>query len=119
VTLNIDKTPPVAGLSLNPGILWPPNHKMVNVQVNGGSVDSTSGVASIVFTVLDEYGAVQPVVDGFNTTILLEAWRKGTDQDGRHYTVTAVITDAAGNTSVVTTQAVCPHDMGKEPSETM
>jgi len=111
VILNIDKTAPTAELSLNPGILWPPNHKMVNVLVTGGPADATSGVVSVDFTVVDEYGTVQPLATGFNTTIALEAWREGTDMDGRHYGVTATITDKAGNRTVVTTGAICPHDM--------
>ena len=112
VTVNIDKTAPTANISVTPAILWPPNHKMVNVAVNGGAADNTSGVASVVITVTDEYGRVQPAVTGFNTTIQLQAWRKGEDRDGRHYLISAVITDNAGNKTIVTTEAVCPHDMG-------
>jgi hypothetical protein len=111
VTLNIDKTAPSGEISVTPGLLWPPNHKMVDAAVNGGSSDAVSGVASVVFTVIDEYGTVQPAVSGFNTVVPLEAWREGTDMDGRHYTITAVITDKAGNRTTVTTAVVCPHDM--------
>jgi hypothetical protein len=85
------------------------------VQPTSVKIDTTRPIITAsISPLLDEYGAVQPVVGGFNTMILLEAWRKGTDQDGRHYAISAAITDTAGNTSVVTTQAVCPHDMGKE-----
>jgi hypothetical protein len=110
VTLNIDKTAPVAAISVTPGILWPPNHKTVDVAVNGEASDPSSGVASVEFTVADDYGTVEPPVSGFNTTIPLEAWRNG-GKDGRHYTITAVITDSAGNKTTVTTEAVVPHDM--------
>jgi hypothetical protein len=64
--------------------------------------------------VTDDYGTVEPPVSGFNTTIPLEAWRKGGDKDGRHYAITAVITVNAGNRTTVTTEAVCPHDMGNK-----
>ena len=111
VTVNIDKTAPAANISLTPAILWPPNRKPVNVAVNGGATDNLSGVASVVITVADEYGTIQPAVNGFNTSIPLEAWREGADMDGRHYLVTAAITDRAGNKTTVTTEAVCPHDM--------
>jgi hypothetical protein len=63
-------------------------------------------------SVTDEYGTVQPTVNGFNTLVPLEAWREGTDRDGRHYIITAAITDRAGNTTTVQTEALCPHDMG-------
>ncbi len=111
LTIKIDNTAPAGNISVTPGILWPPNHKMVNVAVNGGPSDGTSGIGSVVFTVTDEYGTVEPVISGFNTTIPLEAWRDGTDKDGRHYTIMAVITDNAGNTTAVSTEAICPHDM--------
>jgi hypothetical protein len=111
LTIKIDKTAPAGNISTAPGILWPPNHKMVDVAVNGGPSDETSGISSVVFTVTDEYGMVQPGISGFNTTIPLEAWREGTDEDGRHYAITAVITDNAGNATVISTEAVCPHDM--------
>lgn len=113
VVLNIDKTPPTATLSVDPSILWPPNHKMIDVAVTGGASDSLSGVASVLFSVKDEYGLVQPVITGFNSTIPLEAWRDGNDMDGRHYTISAVITDTAGNRSTVSTEVVVPHDLGK------
>lgn len=114
LTINIDKTAPDADISVTPDLLWPPNHKMMDVLVYGGATDGASGVTSVVFTVTDEYGTVQPAVSGFNTTIPLEAWREGTDRDGRHYTITAVITDKAGNTTTVSSEAVCPHDMRDE-----
>lgn len=109
VALNIDKTTPAVSLSASPGLLWPPNHKMVDVAISGG-VSDPSGIASVVFTVIDEYGRVQPVVSGFNTTIPLEAWREGTDKDGRVYTITVVITDKAGNRSTASTTVAVPHD---------
>jgi len=109
--VQMDRTAPVVDLSVTPGLLWPPNHKMVDVAVNGGANDPASGVVSVEFTVTDEYGTVEPVINGFNTAIPLEAWRNGGDKDGRHYTITAVITDEAGNVTTVTTEAVCPHDM--------
>jgi len=113
VTVNIDKSMPEVTISVNQGDLWPPNHKIVNVAVNGGASDSASGIASIVFTVKDEYGYIEPLLTGFNTTIPLEAWREGTDLDGRHYWITAEITDKAGNKTTTTTEAVVPHDMRK------
>ncbi len=112
VTLNIDKTPPAAGISASPGLLWPPNHKMVDVALSGAVTDTGSGTASVVITVTDEYGVVQPAVNGLPAAISLEAWREGTDMDGRHYAITAVITDKAGNTTTVSTVVVCPHDRG-------
>lgn len=106
-----DTTPPVVNLELSSQILWPPNKKLVPVQVNGLATDETE-LVSVEITVSDEYGSmVGQVVPGFGSTIWLEAWREGTDLDGRVYTITAVATDAAGNRSEQSTTALVPHDM--------
>jgi hypothetical protein len=86
---------------------------MVNVVINGSALDNESGIASVVITVHDEYDVYNMTVPGFGSTIQLEAWRKGTDKDGRVYTITAVATDKAGNKSTAVTEVIVPHDMGK------
>jgi hypothetical protein len=111
MSINIDKTPPSApSLSASPSILWPPNHKMVNVLIGGSITDGGSGIASTIITVTDEYGIYNMTVPGFGIAIPLESWRAGTDMDGRLYTITAVITDKAGNQSTGTTTVLVPHD---------
>lgn len=110
MTVKIDKVPPVLNLSATPNILWPPNHKMVDVTVGGGTSDNLSGVASVTFTVTDEYGTVQPTISGFDTSIALESWREGADKDGRHYTISAVAIDVAGNRTTSSTVVSVPHD---------
>lgn len=110
MTVKIDKTPPAINLTTNLNILWPPNHEMVDVTVSGDASDNISDVAAVIFTVTDEYGRVQPTLGGFNASIPLEAWRDGTDKDGRSYTITAVATDAAGNKTTASTVILVPHD---------
>lgn len=114
MTVKIDKTPPVLNLSTDTNTLWPPNHKMTDVTIGGNAADATSGIASVAFTVTDEYGTVQPSISNFNTAIQLEAWREGTDKDGRHYTITAVAADAAGNKTTTSSTVLVPHDQGKK-----
>ncbi len=113
VTLNIDKTTPsIPSLTASPSVLWPPNHKMVNVTIGGSaSDDGGSGIVSTVITVTDEMGIYNMTFSGFGNTIQLEAWRNGTDMDGRLYTITAVTTDKAGNQSTTSTMVLVPHDM--------
>jgi len=112
VTVNIDKTPPSAPfLSACPSILWPPNHKMMDVLIGGSVTDSGSGIASTIITVTDEYGIYNMTIPGFGSAIQLESWRTGTDMDGRSYTISAVTTDKAGNQSTGTTTVLVPHDM--------
>jgi hypothetical protein len=112
MSINIDKTSPlIPALGANSAILWPPNRKMVNVMIGGSVADGGSGIASTIITVTDEYGIYNMTVPGFGSAIPLESWRAGTDMDGRLYTITAVITDKAGNQSTGMTTVLVPHDM--------
>jgi hypothetical protein len=109
-TVNIDKKSPVTRISATPKLLWPANGKMVKVWVKGDISDS-SRISSIVVKVKDEYGKVQPSVNTLNAPIFLEARRNANDRNGRHYIIEAVVTDIAGNTSMVKTEVIVPHDM--------
>ncbi len=114
VTLNIDKTAPVVQVWPSTTILWPPNHKIVPVTINGSATDATSTIASVVITVTDKYGVYnQTITSSFGSIINIEAWREGTDKDGRVYTITVVAADRAGNQSTATTMVTVPHDMRK------
>ena len=84
---------------------------MVDVLINGSAADYGAGVASVVISVTDEYGVYNMTGLVFGDTVQLEAWREGTDRDGRQYTITAVVTDKAGNRSTATTAVLVPHDM--------
>jgi hypothetical protein len=108
--VKIDRTVPTLELSATPNIIWPRNHKLVDVTVNGSAGDSLSDVSSVQITVTDSYGEYNMTVPGFGSTVQLEAWCNGTDKSGRTYTITAVVKDKAGNTAVKTTNVVVPHD---------
>jgi hypothetical protein len=123
LTIKIDSTPPVITAAANPTTLWPPNSKMVPVMISGTITDATSGVDpnSATFAVVDQYGTVQPsgsVALGSNGaysfTISLQAFRRGTDQNGRLYTITISVQDNAGNQGSSSTVVTVPHDQGTE-----
>jgi len=116
LSIYIDKTSPsIPALGVNSAILWPPNHKMVNVVIGGSIADGGSGIASTIITVSDEYGIYNMTVPGFGSVFQLESWRAGSDMDGRLYIITAVITDNAGNQSTATTTVLVPHDACPRP----
>ena len=105
------------------GVLWPPNGKLVPVTVSGTMSDAGSGLnaASATFTVVDEYGVVQPsgsvtvAPDGsYSFSVPLESSRKGTDKDGRTYTITVSVADNNGNVGTATTTVTVAHDQGKK-----
>jgi hypothetical protein len=74
-------------------------------------------LVSVKYSVWDEYGTINPAgsvavnADGtYSFTVKLEAWRRGTDSDGRTYIVTVTATDSGGRTSSATATVKVPHN---------
>jgi len=120
----MDTVPPVITVSASPDALWPPNGRLVPVTVSGVIADGPGGShvneGSAAYAVLDEYGLVQPHgiltlgADGrYIFTLALEASRRGSDHDGRRYTVTVSAEDQAGNRGFTSMVVTVPHSMGK------
>ena len=122
----IDTTEPTISATASPGILWPPNHKMVDVVIqanandNSGSVTLTAFVESSELPDSDGDGNTipdytTPVIDQLTgeITLQLRSERKGKGT-GRTYTITATATDGEGNSSDAIVEVKAPHDKGKE-----
>jgi hypothetical protein len=120
----VDTTPPeITGVIANPGFLWPPNHKMREVQISAVVVDDTD--LAPTFEII-EVTSDEPVDDPTDTDAVITTpdWEiigddlvnlraeRMADGDGRTYTVTIEASDADGNTSTETVEVVVPHDMG-------
>jgi HYR domain/Carboxypeptidase regulatory-like domain len=121
VTVN-DTEPPVLAVTLDPALLWPPNHQMlpvaaiVSLSDNCGATAVLSGVASSEpddavgngdgHTASDVQNASPGVLD---LVFDLRSERAGSGQ-GRVYTATYTATDTSGNVSVVNGTALVPHD---------
>ena len=107
--VRIDRTSPMlTGLPSQPCTLWPPDRSMVQVaQVTG--TDALSGVAGVqVAVTADEPTGPDDVrVDG--GAVEVRASRDGRG-DGRTYLVSALATDAAGNTALGEAACTVPHD---------
>jgi uncharacterized lipoprotein YddW (UPF0748 family) len=116
----IDRAAPWTTAAADPQEIWPPNGKTVPVTISGEASDAGTGIASIAFRVIDEYGevesqvATQPGLRALSMTwsreLQLQASRRGDDRDGRKYTVEVTVTDAACNAKVVNTTVVVAHD---------
>jgi hypothetical protein len=97
-------------------LLWSPNKTMTPVTVSG--VVTAPGIATVIWAVTDEYGKVQPTGSAgvgpngaYSFTVSLEAYRNGTDSDGRLYTITVTALDVAGRAvTATTTQVRVPHN---------
>jgi N-acetylneuraminic acid mutarotase len=108
--VRIDKTAPAGTLTLSPNVLWPPNNKMVDVQVFLATSDA-SGPVSVAGPVITGNEAPSAAGDWevSGTTLRLRAARDGTG-DGRIYTIAYTLTDAAGNTRELAAIVTVPHE---------
>jgi hypothetical protein len=115
----LDTTAPTLTVSPSTSMLWPPTDKLVPVVISGLMADSASGIdlASARFRVIDEYGAIQPTgligvqPDGaYSFIAMLEASRRGQDQDGRRYEVLVEVADNASNRASGAAFVMVPHD---------
>jgi hypothetical protein len=120
-----DTTAPVLSSSVNPPMLWPPNHRLVDIDtlVNASDVCSTTApfLNSVTSnepdnaegmgdgdTVDDIQGAAAGTAD---FQFQLRAERAGTGQ-GRTYTIIYRGTDDSGNVGTATSSVFVPHDQG-------
>lgn len=98
------ESPVLSGLSVDKPVLWPPNHKMIDVTV-GYQVTDNSGEAPACSLSVASNEAVNGTGDGDATPdwIVLDAHRlrlraeRSGRGNGRVYTVTLTCADAAGN----------------------
>lgn len=114
-----DTTPPSINLSATPNLLWPPNHKYVNVtplvSVSDACTEKTKVVLISVTSNEPDNGlgdgdTANDIVINPDGSILLRAERSGTGS-GRLYTITYRATDIAGNETIASTAVSVPHDM--------
>lgn len=119
-----DTTPPVLALDASPHVLWPANHKLVDVHVTATVTDACDAAPSIVLVQIinsesdDSAGGgdgntdddVQEATLGADDyDMKLRAERRGKG-DGRVYTLVYRATDASGNSAEAQAVVEVPHD---------
>ncbi len=118
----VDTTPPViSNVSATPNVLWPPNHKMIDVTLHATTTDTCGPATWKIISVSSNEG-VKAKGSGNTSpdwkitgdhTVKLRAERAGKGS-GRIYTITVQATDSSGNVSTPATVTVTvPHDQGK------
>ena len=118
--IDIDRSAPTGTLGADPAAIWPPNGQAAPVTISGELRDIGTGIATVSFRVLDEYGTVAPAIESlagggltgltYSRSFELEASRRGDDHDGRTYVVEAVVTDRACNETTLRTTITVAHD---------
>jgi Kelch motif len=114
----VNAPPTITGAAADPSVLWPPNHRMVNVTVSYDVTDNcplppgscTLSVTSNKPVLGHGSGHTSPdwiVVDDHH--VLLRAERAG-NGNGRIYTITITCTDGGGNSSSEDVMVTVPHD---------
>jgi uncharacterized repeat protein (TIGR01451 family) len=121
-TTTASNPPPViTGAAADPSVLWPPNHRMVNVTVSYDVTDNCPlppGSCTLSVTSNEPVdgngdGHTSPdwiVLDDHH--VLLRAERAG-NGNGRIYTITITCVDSGGNTSTDSVTVTVPHDRGR------
>jgi hypothetical protein len=116
ITVNYDsESPVITNVSVTPNTLWPPNSKMVPVEVSITATDicDTAPACSITSIVSSEPDddTTDSEITG-DVTANLRSKRLGTG-NGLVYTISVECRDASGNTTAGMTTVTVPHDQGK------
>jgi hypothetical protein len=120
----VDTTPPTVAALSDPMILWPPNHKLHEVEFDLMVMDNCDPDPEVTLVSVTSSEPDNDTGDG-NTVddiqgeelgtddrvVLLRAERKG-NGSGREYTATYNVTDASGNSTPDEVLVLVPHDKG-------
>ncbi len=108
--VRVDLTAPtVSGMPTQPCRIWPPNERMVTVADVVGA-DELSKVADVDVVVTVDERAADGDVEVVGGQVSVLAFRDD-EGDGRVYTITATVTDGAGNATTQTGTCTVPHDL--------
>jgi hypothetical protein len=118
----VDTTPPtIISTSLNKTVLWPPNHKLIPIQVSITATDICGTVTTKIKSISSNQGVLAKgsgnkspdwKITG-NLSASLRAERTGKDKNGRTYTIIVQATDNSGNSTSTNLTVFVPHDQGK------
>jgi len=115
--------PVIESIEVTPDILWPANHKYVDVTVTVAVSDNfdpnpTVSLVSVTSDEADEglgdgdFPNDIVIIDPFH--IQLRAERSGVNKTGRTYTLTYIVTDACGNFTTGSVSVYVPFDQKKK-----
>ena len=114
-----DTTPPSISVILSPNVIWPPNHRMVEITADIVVEDDvdTNPIVTLDSITCNECEASSSDIEGADTgtddrLFYVLGERSGIGRESRLYTVTYSAKDSAGNISTTTAQVTIPHNLG-------
>ena len=114
----VDNEDPAITVGVTPQMLWPPNHRMVDVTATVRVQDNCAGGGTgytLTSITINEAGAADDIQGAAYGTpdarFQLRAERNG-NGSGRVYTIIYTATDATGHTKSGQAQVVVPHSQG-------
>jgi len=106
-------TPPALSVNVTPNVLWPPDHRYVNVEASFVFSSDTASVTLVSVTSnepddgADDGNTINDIVIVDNDTFQLRAERSGIGT-GRVYTLTYLATNTCGATTTATATVTVP-----------
>ena len=118
VTVKDNEAPVISNVTASPELLWPPDHRLVNVQLKYQATDNCSPFNTILSVTSNEAQTNTVRGDVPNDWILIDAHhiqlraeRAGKGR-GRIYTVRILVTDASGNRDTAEVRVRVPKSDG-------
>ena len=117
-----DEIAPAIDISLSVDVLWPANHKYVDVTATVLATDNFDIAPTVTLLSVTSSEADEGLGDGDfpddivivdDYTFQLRAERDATAKDGRTYTITYQVTDACGNSTIGTATVFVPFSQKK------
>jgi len=117
---SVDHTPPTVVVTATPNVLWPVDHRMVEITVDVTATDDHDPHPVVSLAIITSNqgenmrgdGNTSPDILVQNGHIFLRAERTGTSKDDRVYTITYMARDFSGNVGIGSANVTVPHDQG-------
>jgi hypothetical protein len=119
-----NQPPNCSGATVSPATIWPPNHKMTPVKIEGITDPDRADTVTVKITAVTQDeplnstgdGSTTPdAILGANAAVSVRAERQGTG-DGRVYVITLLATDNHGATCTGHVSVSVPHDQSGRPA---
>ncbi|MBW8015517.1 MAG: DUF3466 family protein [Planctomycetes bacterium] len=108
----IDNTPPQVSVTMEPGVLWPNDKKMVKVTPTFTAVDNCSEQLTVELIEVtcnqESNGDIEITDEGIFLRAERSAKGRGKEKEDRVYTITYKVTDQSGNETITSAEVKVP-----------